>query len=93
MKRKYNVAPGTGQRGFVPTRKFKCRWCGEAFPIYTHGQDNVVGARVYGGDRLVEHAEQQHPEEVRAMRRALGHDTPVRLPDGLDIPEDGEPEL
>jgi hypothetical protein len=76
------------------TRYFVCRWCGEKFAIYTNSQDRENGPRVYGGDRLIEHAENEHPNEVASLRHALGHDLPPSLPDGIpDLVDEEDEEL
>lgn len=77
-----------------PRRNFTCKWCGKKFPVYTNGQVRIPGPRVYGGDELIAHAEEAHPREVAALRRALGHDLPPSIPDGMtDLKDEEDEEL
>lgn len=52
-------------------RIFRCKWCDWERPAWYTLRN---GTRCNGGDLLVRHCEDEHPEEVEELRRALGHE-------------------
>jgi hypothetical protein len=67
-----------------PARTFKCKWCQWAQPAWFRDEG---GHLRNGGDALVEHCEEEHGREVRALREALGHDKPISDVDGRPVRE------